>query len=209
MAQQQTGIKKMILRELAKHKAVGLTNFELSEKLGLTKMQVNDSLRESTGNGYVLKGESLGIEGINYTITEKGLSYLNLKSDALTQTEKTPTEPAKPAPIVEESVLEQIEPAKKNPLDTPKDTEHSLINAPVISSDSFIEDFETRVTPDYYKGKSIQVFDVLNEFLTPEANAGFFVGNIIKYIVRYRGKNGRADLLKARDYLDKLLEVTE
>jgi hypothetical protein len=209
MAQQQTGIKKMILRELAKHKAVGLTNFELSEKLGLTKTQVNDSLRESTGNGYVLKGESLGIEGINYTITEKGLNYLNLKESALEQTEKTPTEPAKPAPIVTESALEQIEPVKKNPLDTSKITESSLINTPATSSPSIIEDFETRATPDYYKGKSIEVFDVLNEFLTPEANAGFFVGNIIKYVVRYRGKNGCADLLKARDYLDKLIEVTK
>ena len=61
-------------------------------------------------------------------------------------------------------------------------------------------------TPDYYKGKSLQVFDVLDDFLSPEANAGFYVGNIIKYVVRYKGKNGRDDLLKARDYLDKLID---
>ena len=61
-------------------------------------------------------------------------------------------------------------------------------------------------TPDYYKGKSLQVFDILDEFLTPEANQGFYVGNIIKYVVRFRGKAGKQDLLKARDYLDKLIE---
>lgn len=61
-------------------------------------------------------------------------------------------------------------------------------------------------TPDYYQGKTLQVFDILNEFLTPEANQGFYVGNIIKYVVRFRGKNGKQDLLKARDYLDKLIE---
>jgi hypothetical protein len=61
-------------------------------------------------------------------------------------------------------------------------------------------------TPDYYRGKSIQVFDILDEFLTPEANQGFYVGNVIKYVVRFRGKNGKEDLLKARDYLNKLIE---
>lgn len=61
-------------------------------------------------------------------------------------------------------------------------------------------------SPDYYKGKTMQVFDVLNEFLSVEANQGFYVGNIIKYVVRFKGKNGKEDLLKARNYLDKLID---
>jgi hypothetical protein len=35
---------------------------------------------------------------------------------------------------------------------------------------------------------------------------GFLEGNIIKYVTRYKHKNGKADLLKAKEYLDKLLE---
>lgn len=61
-------------------------------------------------------------------------------------------------------------------------------------------------TPSYYQGKTMHVFDILDEFLTPEANQGFYVGNIIKYVVRFRGKAGKQDLLKARDYLDKLID---
>ena len=61
-------------------------------------------------------------------------------------------------------------------------------------------------TPSHYQGKTMQVFDVLNEFLTVEANQGFYVGNVIKYVVRFKGKNGKEDLLKAREYLNKLID---
>lgn len=36
---------------------------------------------------------------------------------------------------------------------------------------------------------------------------GYLEGNVIKYISRYKGKNGVEDLLKARHYLDKLIET--
>lgn len=36
---------------------------------------------------------------------------------------------------------------------------------------------------------------------------GFSEGNIIKYVCRHREKNGREDLLKARSYIDILLEL--
>ena len=34
----------------------------------------------------------------------------------------------------------------------------------------------------------------------------FFEGNIIKYVTRWKDKNGIEDLLKAKQYLDKLIE---
>lgn len=40
-------------------------------------------------------------------------------------------------------------------------------------------------------------------------NLSAFQGAIIKYIVRYRDKNGVEDLKKARHYLDKLIECEE
>lgn len=39
-------------------------------------------------------------------------------------------------------------------------------------------------------------------------NLGYLEGNIIKYVTRYKGKHGLEDLLKARHYLDKLIELT-
>jgi hypothetical protein len=36
---------------------------------------------------------------------------------------------------------------------------------------------------------------------------GFIVGNVVKYVVRYKQKNGVQDLQKARHYLDMLIEM--
>jgi len=38
---------------------------------------------------------------------------------------------------------------------------------------------------------------------------GFFEGNVIKYVTRWRDKAGVDDLKKARHYLDKLIELEE
>lgn len=38
-------------------------------------------------------------------------------------------------------------------------------------------------------------------------NLGFFEGNIVKYVTRYKLKNGAGDLRKARHYLDKLIAI--
>lgn len=59
--------------------------------------------------------------------------------------------------------------------------------------------------PNYYKGDGkIEVWDfVISQSL------GFLDGNIVKCVCRYKGKNGLEDLKKARQYLDKLIAVTE
>ena len=52
----------------------------------------------------------------------------------------------------------------------------------------------------HYSAMSIQPIDYI------EANQlGFCEGNVIKYVSRYRSKGGLQDLLKARDYLDRLI----
>lgn len=38
-------------------------------------------------------------------------------------------------------------------------------------------------------------------------NLPFIVGCVIKYVMRYKDKNGSQDLLKARHYIDLLLEA--
>lgn len=38
---------------------------------------------------------------------------------------------------------------------------------------------------------------------------GFLDGNVVKYVARWRTKNGLEDLKKARHYLDKQIEVEE
>jgi hypothetical protein len=54
---------------------------------------------------------------------------------------------------------------------------------------------------DHYKNKPIQPWDyILSNDL------GFCEGNAIKYVTRWKEKNGVEDLLKAKHYLEKLIE---
>jgi hypothetical protein len=57
---------------------------------------------------------------------------------------------------------------------------------------------------DHYKNKTIQPWDYITE-----NNMGYLEGCIIKYVSRYKEKNGIEDLKKARHFLDKLLEIEE
>jgi hypothetical protein len=54
----------------------------------------------------------------------------------------------------------------------------------------------------HYKGKAIQPVQYIH------ANGiGYCEGNVIKYVSRWREKNGLQDLLKARHYIDLLIEL--
>lgn len=57
------------------------------------------------------------------------------------------------------------------------------------------------VSPAHYKQGSIETIEYI---LDQEMN--YLEGNIIKYVSRYKLKNGIEDLHKARWYLDKLIE---
>jgi len=61
---------------------------------------------------------------------------------------------------------------------------------------------DTQVGGQHYKAKAIQPWDFI------AANQlGYFEGNIVKYVSRWRDKGGVDDLRKARHYLDKLIEL--
>jgi hypothetical protein len=59
--------------------------------------------------------------------------------------------------------------------------------------------------PDYYDGKDgMQPFDVIDAF-----GLDFYEGNVVKYIVRWRKKNGVEDLHKARTYINEVIRRAE
>lgn len=62
----------------------------------------------------------------------------------------------------------------------------------------------TQVGGDHYSKMKIQPID----FIT-ENGLGYIEGNIIKYVCRYKDKNGLEDLKKAQHYLQKLIEQRE
>lgn len=65
---------------------------------------------------------------------------------------------------------------------------------------------DTQVGGTHYKKLDIQPWDAMKVWMSKEAFHGFLQGNVIKYIARYKDKNGLEDLKKARHYLDKLIE---
>ena len=66
--------------------------------------------------------------------------------------------------------------------------------------------------PNHYTFGKFECIDVIEE-LSKQNNLqgaeGFLYGNILKYLWRYKHKNGIEDLQKARWYLDRLISNTE
>ena len=61
---------------------------------------------------------------------------------------------------------------------------------------------EDKINPSYYK-KGIETTDYI---VSHDMN--YVEGNIIKYVTRYKEKNGLQDLLKAEWYLNRLIKET-
>lgn len=59
-----------------------------------------------------------------------------------------------------------------------------------------------QVAGDHYKDLPIQPVEYIHV-----NNIGYMEGNVIKYISRWRKKNGIADLEKAKHYIELLIEL--
>lgn len=60
----------------------------------------------------------------------------------------------------------------------------------------------TQVDGSHYKNLKIQPVEYIH------ANGiGYFEGNVIKYVTRWKGKGGVADLEKAKHYIDLLIQL--
>lgn len=60
--------------------------------------------------------------------------------------------------------------------------------------------------PPHYTFSKFETIDIIADKLELDMYEGFLIGNVIKYTLRYRHKNGVEDLKKARWYLDKLIK---
>lgn len=70
---------------------------------------------------------------------------------------------------------------------------------------------ENNIKPSYYKinvaGNDCEVKDVIKAFVKDYDS--FLVGNIIKYIARYKNKNGLEDVKKSKEYIEELIKEME
>ena len=60
--------------------------------------------------------------------------------------------------------------------------------------------------PNHYADRKIETITYIRDNMTKEQFQGYLEGNILKYISRYKKKNGLQDLLKANWYLNKLIQ---
>lgn len=70
-------------------------------------------------------------------------------------------------------------------------------------------EFDAVMRPSHYADKEIEVIDYIEDTLTSEGFEGYCMGNVHKYVSRYRGKGGVEDLKKARYYLEKVIQQME
>jgi hypothetical protein len=61
---------------------------------------------------------------------------------------------------------------------------------------------DKQVSGNHYKDKAIQPIIYIHA-----NNLGFCEGNVVKYVTRWRDKNGIADLEKAKHYIELLIEM--
>ena len=60
---------------------------------------------------------------------------------------------------------------------------------------------KNNINPDHYGCSEIDVIDFCQA-----NNLDFMQGNVIKYVFRYKNKNGLEDLEKAKEYIDRMIE---
>jgi hypothetical protein len=63
--------------------------------------------------------------------------------------------------------------------------------------------------PSHYAGTQIETIKYIEDKLSVSGFEGYCVGNIIKYVSRYRFKGGIDDLKKAAWYLKRLIKTME
>jgi hypothetical protein len=66
-----------------------------------------------------------------------------------------------------------------------------------------------KINPEHYTQGGIEVIDFIESKMTKENYEGFLLGNVLKYVSRYKYKNGVEDLAKADWYLDRLISLLE
>lgn len=76
-----------------------------------------------------------------------------------------------------------------------------------LGDETVTELYDNVNNPKHYQGRyGMESINVLRNFMTSEQLKGFYLGNALKYQLRYQKKNGLEDLKKARKNLDWLIE---
>lgn len=76
--------------------------------------------------------------------------------------------------------------------------------------EAYADSKETVNHPNHYQSSKFEAIDIIDEFGKDyTGESAFDFGNVVKYILRAKKKNGLEDLRKARWYLDRLINKWE
>ena len=94
---------------------------------------------------------------------------------------------------------------KEMTLDEIQEANKKLIELPItMEEDEAFSALNKQVGGSHYRDKGIQPIIYIHA-----NNLGFCEGNVVKYVTRWRDKNGIADLEKAKHYLELLIELEQ
>ena len=79
-----------------------------------------------------------------------------------------------------------------------------LDNYQYLEGNATVNALKEQVGGDHYSKLAIQPVEYINK-----NNLSYLQGNVIKYVTRYKDKNGVEDLEKAKHYIDLLIELEE
>ena len=79
----------------------------------------------------------------------------------------------------------------------------------VVYSQTVSESRGGQPAPSHYGSKEIQPFEVWKAYMTGDELRGAYWSNVLKYVMRWKGKNGVEDLKKATHYLELLVNHEE
>lgn len=60
------------------------------------------------------------------------------------------------------------------------------------------------ISPDHYKGKTLEVIDVIEDF-----DLDLHQGSVVQYVIRFKKKDGLQDLKKAKWYIERMIQKWE
>lgn len=88
----------------------------------------------------------------------------------------------------------------------PRDWDRILSNS--LREASFWDEVDAVNKPQHYNNGSIEAIEYIKQQLG-DRFSGYLEGNLLKYVHRWKYKNGIEDLRKAEWYLTKLIEEIE
>lgn len=191
-----------------------LTDFAITE-FGLFKTSLPPESKSVAKPKYKNPSE---IKSVKSNTTEKIDVIEQIKSEVKENTFQFDEIETKPYPFVTDSAIEDFE-TRAKPINEVEESVAASFDDVSPELKAFIEqdkieaknffaelDDDEINSPSHYHGQTMDVIDVIDDFLTPKMIEGYLIGSVLKYVLRYQKKGGVQSLKKAQWYLNRTVQ---